>query len=97
MSRYYSPSHISEAGLKSVAREIARDIDTTIISPGPGGFLWVGRDQRSGRPAIAPPVCAPSTLAIWPGRRTTGRAASACPTRAVSGRGCCSKRYLKGA
>ena len=33
---------------------MARDIDTTIISPGPGGFLWVGRDQRRFGPARDP-------------------------------------------
>jgi asparagine synthase (glutamine-hydrolysing) len=54
MSLYYSPSDISEARLKSVARETARDIDTTIISPGPGGFLWVGRDPRRFGPASDP-------------------------------------------
>jgi asparagine synthase (glutamine-hydrolysing) len=54
MSLYYSPSPISEARLKSVAREMAREIDTTIISPGPGGFLWVGRDQRRFGPACDP-------------------------------------------
>ena len=54
MSLYYSPSDISEARLKSVARELAREIDTTIISPGPGGFLWVGRDQRRFGPAYDP-------------------------------------------
>jgi hypothetical protein len=54
MSLYYSPSDISEARLKSVAREMAREIDTTIISPGPGGFVWVGRDQRRFGPAYDP-------------------------------------------
>jgi asparagine synthase (glutamine-hydrolysing) len=54
MSLYYSPSDISEVRLKSVAREIARQIDTTIIKPGPGGFLWVGRDQHRFGPAYDP-------------------------------------------
>lgn len=51
MSLYYSPAEISEARLVSVAREIAREIDTTIVQPGPGGFLWVGRDQCRFGPA----------------------------------------------
>jgi len=54
MSLYYSPSDISDARLKSVAYEMAREIDLTIISPGPGGFLWVGRDARRFGPAYDP-------------------------------------------
>lgn len=54
MSLYYSPSDVSEARLKSVAREMAREIDTTIVHPGAGGFLWVGRDQRRFGPAYDP-------------------------------------------
>jgi hypothetical protein len=54
MSLYYSPSEVSEARLKSVAREMAREIDTTIVHPGAGGFLWVGRDQRRFGPAYDP-------------------------------------------
>ena len=54
MSLYYSPGEISAARLQSVAREMARPIDTTILQPGEGGFLWVGRDQRRFGPAQDP-------------------------------------------
>ncbi|NUJ81648.1 hypothetical protein HUN39_16775 [Methylocystis sp. FS] len=54
MSLYYSPRDISEARLKSVAREIAREVDTAIIRSGSGGFLWVGRNQRRFGPAYDP-------------------------------------------
>jgi asparagine synthetase B (glutamine-hydrolysing) len=54
MSLYYSPSEINEARLRSVAREVAREIDLTILQPGPGGFLWVGRNQRRFGPAHDP-------------------------------------------
>jgi hypothetical protein len=54
MSLYYSPSEICEARLQSVAREMAREIDTTIARAGPGGFLWVGRDEHRFGPAYDP-------------------------------------------
>jgi asparagine synthase (glutamine-hydrolysing) len=54
MSLYYSPSDIGEGRLKSVSRELAREIDTTILQPGAGGFLWVGRDPRRFGPAYDP-------------------------------------------
>jgi asparagine synthase (glutamine-hydrolysing) len=54
MSLYYSPSEISIGRLKSVAREMARAIDATILRPGEGGFLWVGRDERRFGPAYDP-------------------------------------------
>lgn len=55
MSLYYAPNGISEARLRSVARELARPIDTTIVEPAAaGGFLWVGRDQRRYGPAVDP-------------------------------------------
>jgi hypothetical protein len=54
MSLYYSPSEISEARLRSVAREIGRESDLTILQSGSGGFLWVGRNQRRFGPAHDP-------------------------------------------
>jgi hypothetical protein len=54
MSLYYSPHAISEPRLKSVARELARELDTTVLRSGTGGFLWVGRDQRRFGPAYDP-------------------------------------------
>lgn len=54
MSLYYSPAAISENRLKSVAWEIAREVDTTIIHAGEGGFVWVGRDQQRFGPAYDP-------------------------------------------
>lgn len=55
MSLYYAPKGISEVRLRSVAREMARQVDTTIVEPGTaGGFLWVGRDQRRFGPAHDP-------------------------------------------
>jgi asparagine synthase (glutamine-hydrolysing) len=54
MSLYYSPSDVSEARLRSVAREMSREIDTTIVHSGAGGFLWVGRDQKRFGPAHDP-------------------------------------------
>jgi hypothetical protein len=54
MSLYYSPHEISYVRLASVSGEMSRDVDTTIVRPGVGGFLWVGRDARRFGPAYDP-------------------------------------------
>src|SRR5580700_2862880 len=42
---------ISRARLEGVARELERDIDTTVIEPGVGGFVWIGSKQDRFGPA----------------------------------------------
>jgi hypothetical protein len=51
MSLYFSPEDISHARLEGVGHELERNIHTTVIERGAGGFVWIGGKQDHFGPA----------------------------------------------